>query len=246
MKESISALMDGELDDRSRRAGNRRAGRAESEAARPKPATPGVLPRDRRCAAARAACFREGFSERVAAALAAEPTVLAPQAPRRRPRPRRWVALAAGVAAVSVVGWLAFATAEQPVVQAAKAPAPVAPKEAQPALVALPSGTNDYLLAHQEYLARRDAARWASAPYVAHGRREPRARGAAVSDAWRLAAPRSCSPASVAQSRNRRETRLRAWLRNGCTQATRRAAQLRRHDRLPERRTASRRRASRI
>ena len=116
----------------------------------------------------------EGFSERVGAALAKEPTVLAP---RRRPagEPRRWVALAAGVAAVSLVGWLGFApqTAVVPVaqaplaqtpLQATQAPRAVASQETKPAVVPLPSGTSDYLLAHQGVSPRLSLQ--GMAPYV--------------------------------------------------------------------------------
>ena len=65
-------------------------------------------------------------------------------------QPRRWVALpiAASLAAVSLVGWLAFAPqpeAPQPVVARALPQVPAAP----PAAVSLPSATSDYLLAHQ-------------------------------------------------------------------------------------------------
>jgi len=104
----------------------------------------------------------EGFSERVAAALAKEPTVLAP---RRRPagEPRRWVALAAGVAAVSLVGWLGFAPQQTAVAPVAQAPK-TSPQEVKPAMVPLPSGTNDYLLAHQGFSPR--VSLQGMAPYV--------------------------------------------------------------------------------
>ena len=64
-------------------------------------------------------------------------------------QPRRWVALpiAASLAAVSLVGWLAFAPqqeAVQPPLAQAVPPAPVGP-----AAVPLPSAADDYLLAHQ-------------------------------------------------------------------------------------------------
>ena len=107
MKDRISELMDGELDDRSAAqviealAGGRQAEGEAREAWRTYHLISDALGKSR--------MLSEGFSERVAAALAAEPTVLAPRrlgAPRE---PRRWVALAAGVAAVSLVGWLGFA-----------------------------------------------------------------------------------------------------------------------------------------
>ena len=160
MKDRISVLMDGELDDRSAAqviealAGGRQAEGEAREAWRTYHLISDALGKSR--------MLSEGFSERVAAALAAEPTVLAPRrlgAPRE---PRRWVALAAGVAAVSLVGWLGFAP--QQAVQVAKAPAPAAPKEVKPAVVALPSGTNDYLLAHQAFSPRMSLV--GMAPYV--------------------------------------------------------------------------------
>ena len=58
------------------------------------------------------AALRPGSSQRFAARLAAEPTVLAPhaEAPQRAAR-FAWAA-AATVAAVSLVGWVAFGTLE--------------------------------------------------------------------------------------------------------------------------------------
>ena len=107
-----------------------------------------------------------GFTERVAAALASEPTVLAPKRMRAEPQPRRWVAMAAGVAAVALVGWLGFApqqTAVAPVAQAPVQPVQVA-QERKPQVVPLPSGTNDYLLAHRGFSPR--VSLQGMAPYV--------------------------------------------------------------------------------
>src|SRR5262249_56329111 len=86
-----------------------------------------------------------GFSERVAAAPAAEPTVLAPRRLAVPREPRRWVTLAAGVAAVSLVGWLGFAPQQTAVAPVAQAPKPVAAKEANAAVVPPPTGTHDHL-----------------------------------------------------------------------------------------------------
>jgi len=120
-----------------------------------------------------------GFSARVAQALAAEPTVLAPG---RLPAERvRWVALsaAASLAAVTLVGWLAFAPGPEqrperlsgvPVatapqssvpVQATSTPA-IAPAAQQavavqrestvPSAIPVSAATaSDYLFAHQEF-----------------------------------------------------------------------------------------------
>ncbi|MFL6563701.1 MAG: sigma-E factor negative regulatory protein [Burkholderiales bacterium] len=151
MKDRISVLMDGELDDRSAAqvidvlAGRSEAGDDARDAWRTYHLISDALGKSRMLSA--------GFGERVAAALATEPTVLAPRRMRGAGEPRRWVALAAGVAAVSLVGWLGFVP-QQPAVQVVKVSPPAPPKEAKPAVVALPSGTNDYLLAHQGFSPR--------------------------------------------------------------------------------------------
>jgi sigma-E factor negative regulatory protein RseA len=101
-----------------------------------------------------------GFAERVAARLDAEPTVLAPR--RLKPQARPWYAIpaaaAAGVAGVSLVGYLAFAPRpDMPAIaQAPQAPvtAPAPAPQPQVAIVPLPSGTPDYLLAHQGFSSR--------------------------------------------------------------------------------------------
>jgi sigma-E factor negative regulatory protein RseA len=105
----------------------------------------------------------DGFAARVAARLSAEPALLAPA--RLQAEPRKWLVLsaAASVAAVSLVGWLAFAPQrEAPPPQVAQASA--TPLKKQPAIVPLPSGTNDYLLAHQGFSPR--ASLQGMAPYV--------------------------------------------------------------------------------
>jgi sigma-E factor negative regulatory protein RseA len=89
-----------------------------------------------------------------------------PQAAIAPVQPRRWVALpiAASLAAVSLVGWLAFAPqqdAPQPAL--AQAP-PQVPVATAPALVPLPSATSDYLLAHQGFSPR--VSFQGMAPYV--------------------------------------------------------------------------------
>jgi sigma-E factor negative regulatory protein RseA len=157
MKDRISALMDGELDDSSA-ATAIEALQSDGEA-RDTWRTYHLISD----ALGKSRMLSEGFSERVAAALSKEPTVLAP---RRRPagEPRRWVALAAGVAAVSLVGWLGFAPQQSAVVPVAQAPRAISPQEAKPALVPLPSGTNDYLLAHQGFSPR--VSLQGMAPYV--------------------------------------------------------------------------------
>jgi sigma-E factor negative regulatory protein RseA len=87
-----------------------------------------------------------GFSERFAARLAAEPTVLAPKRQHVPQLPFVWAA-AATVAAVAVVGWVAYSTIDPQAMvlargngtaprTAAARPAPVSP---------------EYLVAHQEF-----------------------------------------------------------------------------------------------
>jgi sigma-E factor negative regulatory protein RseA len=130
----------------------------------------------------------QGFSRRVAARIADEPTVVAPGRLPVQPRNARWFALsaAASVAAVALVGWLAFAPQHPgaplpelaasarpaaPPQAAAGAQAPAgaaaqsvaaAPKEA--AHVPPPSTADDYLLAHQRYSPRNSLQ--GVAPYV--------------------------------------------------------------------------------
>ena len=158
MKDRISAFMDGELDDRAAGAAIEAMGRdAEArDAWRTYHLISDAL-RDGRL-------LSSDFTERVARQLAAEPTVLAPR--RLQPQPRAWYALAASVAAVALVGWLAFAPQQAPVAPVAQqAPALAqAAAPAKPALVPLPSGTNDYLLAHQAFSPR--VSFQGMAPYV--------------------------------------------------------------------------------
>ncbi|HEY3077422.1 MAG TPA: sigma-E factor negative regulatory protein [Burkholderiales bacterium] len=155
MKERISALMDGELDERAA-AGAIAALRGEGEALQCwriyHLISDGM--RDTRL-------LSEGFTSRFSERLAAEATVLAPaDLPGRTPAQRFAFAAAASLAAVALVGWLAFAP--QP-----EAPAPLA--QLRPAIppmvnVPLPSAANDYLLAHQGFSPR--VSLQGMAPYV--------------------------------------------------------------------------------
>jgi len=146
MKQSISALMDGELDDRA-------AGELIDALARDR----GSLETWRTYhligdALRQSQPLPRGFSARVARQLAGEPTVIAPG--RLLPQPRTWYALAASLAAVALVGWLGFAPQQAPA-PVATAPATAQPvAQSKPAVVPLPSGTNDYLLAHQGFSPR--------------------------------------------------------------------------------------------
>ena len=173
MKSKISALMDGELErheaaallDALRTEGeNRDAWRAYHLI--------GDAMHDTRM-------LSPGFAGRVAARLAAEPTVMAPArlAPVERPR---WQLLsaAASVAAVAMVTsvWFVLQDGADPASQVAQsrkavpvAAATLAPqasaKAAAPAaLVPPPDSANDYLYAHQGYSPRNSLQ--GAAPYV--------------------------------------------------------------------------------
>lgn len=154
MKDTISAFMDGELDDRAAAQVIDTLGRDREalETWRAYHLISDALRETR--------MLSEGFSTRVSAQLAKEPTVLAPHR-LPAPQPRTWYALAASLAAVALVGWLGFAP-QEPLAPVAQAPAPVMQSpssikpvaEVKPAVVPLPSGTNDYLLAHQGFSPR--------------------------------------------------------------------------------------------
>jgi len=95
------------------------------------------------------------FSTRFCAALATEPTVLAPQSTRSGQHGRTaqvataaW-AVAATLAAVTVVGWTAFSMVDAPPTAVARAREAATVRAAQ----VKPAGDipADYLIAHQEY-----------------------------------------------------------------------------------------------
>jgi len=154
MEEKISALMDGELDERAaddavellrrdpRAAETWRLYHVASDAIHEQP----MLGAD--------------FTARLSARLAAEPAVLtASRLPGRTPAQRFLFAAAASLAAVALVAWLAFApppAAQPSLAQAQPAASPVA--------VMLPEAANDYLLAHQGFSPR--VSLLGMAPYV--------------------------------------------------------------------------------
>lgn len=139
MKDQISALMDGELDDDEARI---------------------VFGRFKHDAAARGEwdiyhligdslrqtpVWGDGFSVRFAEKIAAEPTVLAPL---RRPafkRPVVALSAAASLAAVSLVAWTAF--------QFNQPDAPATMDTSKMTGSEVPHDVNRYLVAHQEYSA---------------------------------------------------------------------------------------------
>ncbi len=97
------------------------------------------------------------FDQRLAARLAGEPTVLAPQRSMVKRFTTYALSAAASLSAVAVVGWVAFFNnplapqtelATAPNTPAAVSPAPVA---AQLASVPSDGKMNEYLIAHQEF-----------------------------------------------------------------------------------------------
>jgi sigma-E factor negative regulatory protein RseA len=160
MKAKISELMDGEAE-RHAAAGPLDALKADGEARDTWRSYHliGDAMRDTRM-------LSSGFAARVAAKLAAEPTVMAPSRVAPKRQTQRWQVLsaAASLAAIAMVGWLAFAPQED--VMVAKAPQPGLPvKEAALAVeVPPPAAANDYLYAHQGYSPRNSLQ--GVAPYV--------------------------------------------------------------------------------
>jgi sigma-E factor negative regulatory protein RseA len=155
MKEQISALMDGELDERAAGDAIERL-RTRSEALDTwrlyHLISDGM--RDTRLLSA-------GFAARVGGRLAAEPTVLAPVSlPGRTPVQRFAFAAAASVAAVALVGWLALA----PQPELSRPLAQAQPASAPQVNVPLPRAAQDYLLAHQGFSPR--VSLQGMAPYV--------------------------------------------------------------------------------
>ncbi|HUQ74802.1 MAG TPA: sigma-E factor negative regulatory protein [Burkholderiales bacterium] len=153
MKEQVSALMDGELDEHvAGEAISTLRGEGEAFQAWRTYHLIGDAMRDSRL-------LSPGFTGRVAQRLAAEPTVLAPANLRRAPVQRFALAAAASLAAVALVGWLAFAPQPQPTQPMAQVQPPVLATT-----IPLPSATNDYLLAHQGFSPR--VSLQGMAPYV--------------------------------------------------------------------------------
>lgn len=144
MNENISRLMDGEVDPQEF---DRICGEMTSPDAMSTWACYHVIGDQLR--GARGVSPR--LTTRFCAALAAEPTVLAPGAQRGRPAKvatAAW-AVAATLAAVTVVGWTAFSMVDTPPTAIAKAREAATVRAAQlKPLTDLPA---DYLIAHQEY-----------------------------------------------------------------------------------------------
>ena len=95
-----------------------------------------------------------GFNRRMAARLAVEPTVLAPQRSTARRVMTYALSAAASVAAIGLVGWVAvISNPIAPQQELAKAPQIVPAPAPAPQLASVPSDGNmsEYLIAHQEF-----------------------------------------------------------------------------------------------
>jgi sigma-E factor negative regulatory protein RseA len=140
MLDSISRLMDGELDDADIAGVCGRMRQPDAVSTWVCYHVIGETLRGEYCRWPR-------VSRSFAARLASEPTVVAPIAARSRPLPIAW-AVAATVAAVAVVGWVAMATFDPSANTIAKAREAATIRAAQVRPQAVPA---DYLLAHREY-----------------------------------------------------------------------------------------------
>ena len=150
--EKISALIDGELEEREARQQLARLNQVEEltqcwstfhligDALR------GERP------------LSQGFGERLTLRLAAEPTVLAPRPAAGKRFAAYALSAAASLSAVALVGWMALfnnprVPQPDPASQAQNVTAPAAEPTPAPQLASVPSeGTmNEYLIAHQEF-----------------------------------------------------------------------------------------------
>jgi len=174
MKSRISALMDGELDR------HEAAGPLEALGTGGEPQATWRSYHLIGDAMRNVQPLSTGFADRVAARLAAEPTVLAPSRLALAVQRPRWqfLSAAASLAAVALVGWVAFGLEGGDGPQVAqiappKAQAPslvaqksslVARKPSATAQVPPPEAVQDYLYAHQGYSPRNSLQ--GVAPYV--------------------------------------------------------------------------------
>ncbi|MCC7038822.1 MAG: sigma-E factor negative regulatory protein [Burkholderiales bacterium] len=147
MNEKISRLMDGELDAAEFDACCAQLGSAEARATWRCYHVIG----DHLRGTGVAAGGGDAFLSRLHTALAAEPTVLAPQRVRTATPPATFAwAIAATLAAVTVVGWTAMSMVDVPPNGMAKA-RDVATVRAGAIRSPAADLPNEYLLAHQEY-----------------------------------------------------------------------------------------------
>ena len=148
MKEKISRLMDGEVDDVEfeRSVAELRTGEAMDTWMCYH--VIGDSLRGARGVSVHAVSAQ--FTARFRTALAAEPTVLAPRERVRTSQPATFAwAVAATVAAVTVVGWTAFSMVDVPPTAIAKAREAASVRAAQVKPQA--DVASEYLLAHQEF-----------------------------------------------------------------------------------------------
>lgn len=148
MTDRISALMDGELEERD---AAQEVARAKTDLELRSRWDEFHLVRD---ALRGEPLLSPGFSASFAQRLAQEPTILAPQRARLTPRRMATYAMsaAASVSAAALVAWVALAP--QPQENMALKPETVAPRsEAAPQLASVPSEgrMNEYLLAHESF-----------------------------------------------------------------------------------------------
>ena len=146
--DKISALMDGELDERQVRQELVRL--KEQHELRESWDTYHLISDALRGDALLSANLRQGVSER----LAREPTVLAPRRSAVRKVTTYALSAAASISAVALVGWVAISISPNTQPEIARAPTPTAilPAAApQVASVSSEGTMNEYLLAHQGF-----------------------------------------------------------------------------------------------
>ena len=151
--DTISALMDGELQDHEAQQMITRAkGREDVLATWDAYHLIGDSLR-------RTPSLSPDFNSKIAARLALEPTILAPSK-SRTPKPAMWAwSAAASVAAIAVVGWVSLkapggASPDNPLPNPALIVAAAQPQQARP-------NVNEYLRAHQEFSPTLSAAQGA-------------------------------------------------------------------------------------
>lgn len=147
MKEQISALMDGELDDEDARIVFGKL--KQTDALRDQWELYHLIGDGMRQTSPLGSEFSSRFAER----LAAEPTILAPQSKARPLRTKIALSMAASLAAISVVAWTAYQLnpSDSPKVAVSQDNA------------AHPASVSGYVNAHQEFST---AAYYGASPYM--------------------------------------------------------------------------------
>lgn len=165
MRENISALMDGELDDHDARPLMEKLRDSEMQRLWSSYHLIGDALR-------RQALLTSDYAERVMEKLESEPTVIAPVIRRSSSNPyhRLVMPIAASLAGLGVVAWLAIsmnAAPEIPSQAAVSAPTGGAESTAAPIPVSVPlpsKAIHEYLIAHQGFSARSNIQ--GMAPYM--------------------------------------------------------------------------------